>query len=198
MVSKNTSENANPKKGPPLKIFPISSIILKKSVVVGVAPEADLGITKAVNNTAPRYGETVKFTLVVTNLGPDTAVNVLVTDLLPAGLQFVSASSSNYDPASGIWIVGSLANGAVATLEIIAKVIASDVTITNVATVTSDIYDPNLSNNKGSVTIKVAKKPTPKPPKPGEIPMQPTGTLLCLMVFATLAIISGFAVSRKI
>jgi len=32
MVSKNTSENANPKKGPPLKIFPISSIIFKKDL----------------------------------------------------------------------------------------------------------------------------------------------------------------------
>ena len=171
------------------------------NATVGVAPEADLGITKTVNNTAPRYGDIIKFTMNVVNVGPDAAENVVVSDLLPSGLQFVSASSSSYDPVSGIWTVGNLAKGAVVSLEIIAKVIASDVTITNVATVTSDIYDPNPSNNKASVTIKVAKKPTPKPPKPpkpGEIPMQPTGTPLYLMVFAVLAIISGFAVSRKI
>ncbi|MGD9627403.1 MAG: carboxypeptidase regulatory-like domain-containing protein, partial [Methanobacteriales archaeon] len=44
-----------------------------ENITINVPPEADLGITKAVNNTAPRFGETVKFTLNVTNIGPDTA-----------------------------------------------------------------------------------------------------------------------------
>ncbi|MDI3484671.1 MAG: hypothetical protein PWQ74_1258 [Methanobacteriaceae archaeon] len=144
--------------------------------------------------------DTVRFTVIVENLGPDTAVNTRVIDLLPMGLQYVSstATQGSYDPATGIWTIGDLTSGAVATLEIIARVIVSDVSITNVATVTSGIYDPNLDNNMGSVTIEVSKKPTPKPPKPGEVPMQPTGTPLSLMVLGVLSIIAGFAVSRKI
>ena len=172
------------------------------NVTISVPAAADLTISKTANQTTVNYLDTVKFTITVENLGPDTATGVIVEDLLPAGFEWISDSSNgSYDPLSGIWTVGELANGTMATLEVIAKVMVSDVTITNVATVTSDIYDPNPDNNRDSVTIKVSKKPTPKPPKPpkpGEVPMQPTGTPLSLMVFAVLSIIAGFATSRKI
>ncbi|WP_146737604.1 DUF11 domain-containing protein, partial [Methanothermobacter tenebrarum] len=175
----------------------------RANATITVPPAADLAITKVANQTVVNYLDTVKFTLTVTNNGPDTGVNVRVTDLLPAGLQFLSANASqgSYNETTGIWTIGELANGAVATLDIIAKVVASNTSITNVATVTSDIDDPNPSNNRDSVTIKVGKKPTPKPPKPpgpGEVPMQPTGTSLSLMLLAVLSIIGGFAVSRKV
>ncbi|MBC7117634.1 MAG: DUF11 domain-containing protein [Methanobacteriaceae archaeon] len=171
------------------------------NATVTVAPEADLRIIKVVNQTVVNYLDTVKFTLTVANLGPDTATNVVVTDVLPAGLEFVSSTASQGTYTNGVWTIGNLANGATATLDIIARVMISDGSITNVATVTSDIYDPNPSNNRDSVTIKVGKKPTPKPPKPpgpGEVPMQPTGTSLSLMLLAVLSIIGGFAVSRKV
>lgn len=173
------------------------------NATVSVPPAADLAISKVANVTSVNYLDTVKFTITAENLGPDTATGVTVTDLLPAGLEFVSSTTTQgtYDPSTGTWTIGELVNGATATLEIIAKVIVSDVAITNVATVTSDIYDPDPDNNRDSVTIKVSKKPTPKPPKPpkpGEVPMQPTGTPLSLMVFAVLSIIAGFAISRKI
>ena len=154
------------------------------------------------NATKVKYWDTVRFTLLVINLGPDTAVNARVKDLLPAGLKFVSASSPSYDPVSGIWIIGNLSKGEIAILDIIARVITSNRNITNVATVTSDIYDPNMDNNKASVTIEVAAKKPPgpgakKPPGPGEIPMQPTGIPLLLMVFAVLSLIMGFGLSKK-
>ncbi|MDI9624674.1 MAG: hypothetical protein QFX38_07295, partial [Methanothermobacter sp.] len=44
-------------------------------------PSADLGITKKVDNPTPRYGDTIKFTLNVTNIGPNTAENVVVVDV---------------------------------------------------------------------------------------------------------------------
>ncbi|HOL68858.1 MAG TPA: DUF11 domain-containing protein, partial [Methanothermobacter sp.] len=127
------------------------------------------------------------------------ATNVRVSDLLPAGLQFVGAlaSQGTYNSGTGVWTLGDLASGAVASLQIIARVIVTNTTITNVAVVTSDVYDPDPSNNEASVTIKVMPGP-PKPPKPGEIPMQPTGTPLYLMLLAVLSIIGGFAVSKKI
>ncbi|HPQ04754.1 MAG TPA: DUF11 domain-containing protein, partial [Methanothermobacter sp.] len=80
---------------------------------------------KGANAATVNYLDTVKFTLTVTNNGPDAGVNVRVTDLLPAGLQFVSVNSTDYNSTSGIWTIGELAKGAVATLEIIAKVVAS-------------------------------------------------------------------------
>src|SRR5439155_17823124 len=60
---------------------------------------ADLSLTKTVDNAAPSVGDTVTFTLVLTDTGPDAATGVRVTDQLPAGLAFVSATptAGNYD-----------------------------------------------------------------------------------------------------
>lgn len=43
----------------------------------------DLAITKGVNNLSPREGQTVRFTVTVTNIGPNGANGVEMSDLLP-------------------------------------------------------------------------------------------------------------------
>ena len=88
----------------------------------------------------------VVFTVTVTNAGPDTAVNARVSDLLPAGFGFVSATPSvgSYDNVTGLWSVGDLANGASATLQLVAQILASNTTLTNPANGSSDIYDWNI------------------------------------------------------
>ena len=84
-----------------------------------------------------KTGEVITWTITVTNKGPDAAVNTRVTDKLPAGLIFIT-SSGNYDPVTGLWIVGDLANGASASLVITTQVNITNATIVNVANVTSD------------------------------------------------------------
>src|SRR5437667_259922 len=56
--------------------------------------QADLAVTKTVNNAAPNVGDTITFTVNLSASGPNTAAMVQVTDLLPAGLTFVSAAPS--------------------------------------------------------------------------------------------------------
>ena len=53
------------------------------------------------SNPTPNVGDTITFTVTLTNNGPNAATSVQVTDLLPAGLTFVSATPSQgtYDPA---------------------------------------------------------------------------------------------------
>jgi len=53
-------------------------------------PSADLVLSKTVDNSKPKIKDTIHFTLIVNNRGPDTAVDVKVTDKLPAGLSFLS------------------------------------------------------------------------------------------------------------
>mgnify|MGYP003397724852 CR=1 FL=1 len=80
--------------------------------------DADVAITKSVDNPAANVGENVTFTIGVTNNGPDTAESVSVADNLPAGLTFVSANpSAAYDAGTGVWTVGTVANVARLSLE---------------------------------------------------------------------------------
>lgn len=117
---------------------------------------ADLRLSKIASNATP--GNAVSFTVTVTNDGPDRATDVRVLDALPAGLTFASASPSQgvYSatavtgpPAypAGTWRVGTLNNGATATLSINANVTGTT-PITNTAQVSySDQYDPDSTPN---------------------------------------------------
>ena len=58
---------------------------------VNAAPAADLRVTKAVSDAAPGVGALVTYTIAVTNLGPNDATSADVSDVLPAGVAFVSA-----------------------------------------------------------------------------------------------------------
>ncbi|MEO8053919.1 MAG: hypothetical protein ABI768_02120 [Acidobacteriota bacterium] len=116
---------------------------------------ADIAVTKTVSNPAPAVGTNVTFTITVSDLGPSDASGVAVTDVLPSGLTFVSAAPSQgaYTAATGVWTVGSVANGGSATLAIVATVTQPG-TIVNTATKTAgDQTDPNPSNNSGSAVV---------------------------------------------
>lgn len=125
------------------------------AVTVPVSASADILVAKTVDNATPNVGETVTFTITATNGGPSNATGVAITDALPSGLAFVSATPSqgSYDDATGLWTVGALANGAAATLDITATVLLPG-SLTNTATRTGgDQFDPDASNNSGSAGI---------------------------------------------
>ena len=122
-----------------------------------VNDDADLEIVKVVSNKNPKFGETITWTITVTNNGPSDAKNVRVTDKLPAGLIY-NGANGNYDPITGLWIVGDLANGKSASLVITTIVNITNTTILNVANVTSDTPDSNKTNNEANNTTDVGPK----------------------------------------
>ena len=84
---------------------------------------ANLVTTKNVDVLSPQAGDTIVYTLTVVNNGPAPASNVSLTDVLPAGVSYLSDDSAGvYDSVAGVWTIGSLANGATATLNISATV----------------------------------------------------------------------------
>ncbi|MBN8545883.1 MAG: choice-of-anchor A family protein [Ignavibacteria bacterium] len=81
---------------------------------------ADLQITKTVNSSTLTCGQSLTYTITVTNNGPADAGSITVSDILPAGLLYVSATASQgaYTSGTGNWTVGTLTNGSSATLTI--------------------------------------------------------------------------------
>ena len=81
---------------------------------------ADISLTKSVVDAYPSVGDAVIYTLTLNNAGPDTATNLVVTDLLPNRVSFGGAvpSAGSYDSATGRWTIPSLASGGTATLQL--------------------------------------------------------------------------------
>jgi len=111
---------------------------------------ADLGIIKADNPDPVVVGGYLNYTLNVTNKGPFDAVNVNVTDTLPAGVQF---NSANPDPSGGSyptywWNLGTISAGSY-TLITINVTVDSGATgpLCNTANVTSETSDQFPGNN---------------------------------------------------
>ncbi|MCP3981212.1 MAG: DUF11 domain-containing protein [bacterium] len=126
-------------------------------VTVAVAP-ADLSITKTDGpDPAPVDGPVV-YTLVVTNNGPHTATNVVVTDVLPAGTSFVSATPSQGSCSGTTTItcnLGAIVNTGTASVEILILTPSVVGIITNNASVAADQTDPVGADNSAAENTDV-------------------------------------------
>ena len=115
---------------------------------------SDRAIVKTVNNATPAAGTNVVFTLVATNNGPSDGTGIIVTDLLPSGYTYVSATppaETTYTAATGIWNIGALTNGSSSTLTITARVNGSGI-YTNSATISGTENDAVTGNNTATAT----------------------------------------------
>jgi uncharacterized repeat protein (TIGR01451 family) len=125
-----------------------------------VIASVDLAVTKTVDDPAPVEGGTIAYTVTVANNGPDPVSGVELTDLLPAGVTYLSylATQGTYTSGTGLWAVGSVPVAAVDTLMITATVDSgtAGLTITNVASRTaSNETDSNAANDADSVGVMV-------------------------------------------
>jgi uncharacterized repeat protein (TIGR01451 family) len=129
--------------------------------VLNLAPPSagvDLEVVKTVGDGTPDEGQSITYTVTVTNKGPDAGTGISVTDLLPAGVTYVSdtPSQGSYVSGTGVWTVGGLANAANATLDITATVDAGTAgsSIDNLAAVsTLDQTDPVVGNDSDNAGI---------------------------------------------
>lgn len=130
--------------------------------ITTVSSSADLAVIK----TAPPAAAvltSVTFGVTVTNGGPSTAFNVVLSDVVPANTTFVSATQTG-GPAFTCGLVAgtitcSIASfdpGAAATFSFVVTPTAEG-SLTNTATVTSTTADPVSPNNTSSTTTAVAR-----------------------------------------
>ncbi|MBE7465351.1 MAG: DUF11 domain-containing protein [Planctomycetes bacterium] len=111
----------------------------------------DLALTKIAGESMPAVGADVTYTLTVTNHGPSDASGVEVTDLLPAGLAYVSDDGGgDYDDATGIWTIGALADGAQAQLDLTATVTVSGEIVNSAQISDADETDTDSTPDNGT------------------------------------------------
>lgn len=117
----------------------------------------DLTIVKTPDNGAATAGENATFTIKVTNTDDvATAHGTVISDVLPAGLTYVSSTGGGTAVGQTVtWTIGALAPGASVTRTVTAKVgsgVATGTTLTNTAATHADEV-PTDKTDTGSVVV---------------------------------------------
>ena len=132
-------------------------------VVVANANSANISIVKtATPSPTVADGDPLVYTLAITNNGPSSATNVTVTDPLPSNVLWLSTSTTtgSCSEAAGTvtCLLGTMANGATATISILTLAGAPGVA-TNTGSVTADqMTTPNTSTQVETITAATAIK----------------------------------------
>jgi uncharacterized delta-60 repeat protein/uncharacterized repeat protein (TIGR01451 family) len=121
-------------------------------VTTVVAPSADIALGM-IGASPVLLGNSLTYTLLVTNFGPGTAAGVAVTNTLPPGVAFISATPAAYQLAGAVVTftnLGNLPSGSQTSATITVRPLSAG-TITNNAASGSAILDPLKGNNAASV-----------------------------------------------
>ncbi|WP_333815249.1 DUF7507 domain-containing protein [Tabrizicola sp.] len=142
------------------------------SATFTVTPRADVTVAKTATPNPSVAGQTLTYVVTATNIanGLSSAEAVRITDTLPAGLTFVSATpstgscttpSTSSPTALGndtiVCNFGTLGNGAQQTVTILVRPndVTRGTTITNGVTVATDTPETDTTNNSDSVDTEV-------------------------------------------
>jgi uncharacterized repeat protein (TIGR01451 family) len=153
------------------------------NALAAIGEEADLTVAKDCQpDTVAATGQTATCTIAIRNNGPSTARNVVLTDVhSPSGTLTWGAITSSTGTCSRsvntvTCTLGDLANGATATVSV--SFTASDsLTVGDLATVSSNTFDPDTSNNQASdsvafesrANLSLTKSDAPDPVIAGEL-----------------------------
>ena len=132
------------------------------AILNGCYGPTDMSITKTASPEPVARGGTLTYHMVVTNNGtpamPATTSGVTLTDVLPAGVTFVSATPSSGTCSGTSTVVcklGIFSTGATATVDIVVTAPNVSGTITNTASVAAATSDPTPGNNTATATTTV-------------------------------------------
>lgn len=131
------------------------------SAGLAVTRSADLSLAKDAAASSVDAGDTVDWTLVVTNNGPSTANGVTVTDALPIGTTFVSASTGCAESGGTVTCAapGAIDPNGTAEFTVTLKVDPARAagTLSNTASVTGTETDPDTTDNTATASTSVTR-----------------------------------------
>ncbi|MFN0123290.1 MAG: SBBP repeat-containing protein, partial [Blastocatellia bacterium] len=124
-----------------------------------IAPDLIIAKSHSPANVLP--GQNFNYDITIRNAGKAGATGVTLTDTLPAGVAFVSATATQGSCAGSTTITcnhGNLARGAALAAQIIVRATASG-SITNTATAQSVEPDGNPADNRAQDTLVISAGP---------------------------------------
>jgi len=146
------------------------------NTIITVASAADIAVEKAFYDyegdyeiTSGNYWDIISTRILVTNNGPDTATNVVISDILGSGLSFVDEwwvkwdindwywnwNDTSFDPATMTWTIPSLLAGQTAALDIMTNLTSTGTLHNYAELVSSETYDWNQTNNNDTAYLTV-------------------------------------------
>lgn len=135
-----------------------------EDTTVAAPGEADLSVSQTISPDPVTVGNSVSYELIGSNAGPAPASGVVITDLIPASVNYVSGAVSaggtgcTYDDPSRTVTcgLGNLPVGgeATATLQLTATEVGEQTSIADISGVQGD---PNTANNTSSESHQVAE-----------------------------------------
>jgi uncharacterized repeat protein (TIGR01451 family) len=124
----------------------------------------DLSITKTGSPATQELGQgNITWTMVVKNNGPDADTGVKITDPMPGGNTFVSATTTQGTCTGGAILtcnIGDMAAGATVTITLVTTP-SVEGTQTNTVTVSGNRPETNTTNNTATATVNVFKGTPP-------------------------------------
>ncbi len=124
-----------------------------------VSDPADLSVSKSDNPDPVTTDAVLTYAIDVANAGPDLATNVTLTDDLPGGVEFLTASATAGTCARQggrvVCELGTIASDSTVTATIQVRVKKKKGTMSNSASVTSDVADPNAANDSDTETTTI-------------------------------------------
>ena len=144
---------------------------------------ANLGVTKSASSPTFTPGQTITYTITVSNAGPATATGVTVTDTLPAGTTFQSVASGGANCTGTTTVTCTIPTLGTVTPVVITLVVTAsgNAPIINTATVAGIETDPTPGNNAGASTIN---------PAVGEAAIPTLSTWMLLLMALALGVVA--------
>jgi uncharacterized repeat protein (TIGR01451 family) len=131
----------------------------QSQVDVTAPREADVALAMAAGSLSVLAGSPVTFTLTLTNHGGDPSYGINVHEAFPSFPALTptasTASAGVFDAATGMWNIGSVADGATETLSLTFTAPSIAGPLTTNGTAAASTADPNNANNTASATVQV-------------------------------------------
>lgn len=151
------------------------------SVDINVGNAPDLQIFKTDNQTSVSPGDEFTYTIFITNAGSASASGIIIQDVIPANLSYISDTSGITPGISGntySWVYpSSLAVGGTISFDLVVKAassLSSISSLANVVSVSTTTAEGNKSNNTATdtdavlaVDLEVTKSYSPATPLEG-------------------------------